>query len=61
MPIDPVTLALGARAAAAAVKIIQAAIEGKKAPDPMKLAALLSRGDAVDKDFDDLFADQTTP
>jgi len=61
MAIDPVTIALGIRLLTAAGRTIQAAIEGKKAPDPQKIAALIARGDTVDKDFDDLFADQTTP
>jgi len=58
---DPVTVALIGRLGMALAKVVQGAIEGKKAPDPMKIAALIARGDTVDKDFDDLFADQTPP
>ena len=61
MAIDPVTIALGIRLLSAAGKVIQAAIEGKKAPDPQKIAALIARGDAGDQAWDDLFADRTTP
>jgi len=60
MAIDPVTVALAIRLAMAGAKILQAAIDGKKAPDPQKIAALIVRGDAGDQAWDDLFADQTT-
>jgi len=61
MPIDPVTAALAARLVIAGARVLQAAIDGKKAPDPQRIAALIVRGDAGNQAWDDLFADQTTP
>jgi len=58
---DPVTAALIGRLGMALAKVVQGAIEGKKAPDPQRVAALIARGDTGVTDWDDLFADQTTP
>jgi len=61
MAIDPITIGLAIRLLTAAGKTMQAAIEGRKAPDPQKIAALIVRGDTGETDWDDLFADQTPP